>query len=95
MSWLTRWGKSDMREWGGWHSLEDRERYLLSEIKRLEKEVDTLKTKNKLLDEKLGRVRELALGAVIDYFQNNVVVQHYENGYCIAEKRRKNENFEI
>lgn len=92
MSWITRWKISDMSKWGGWHSLEDRENYLLSEIKRLENEVNILKTKDKLLDEKLGRVKELALGAVIEYFQKNVIVQHYENDYFIAEKRRKNDN---
>lgn len=91
MSWLTRWNIKNMEEWGGWHSLEDRENYLLSEIERLEKEINILKTKDKLLDEKLGKVRELALGAVIEYFQNNVIVQHYENGYFIAEKRSKHE----
>lgn len=89
MSWITRWKKSDMRKWGGWHSLEDREKYLLSEIERLENEVNALKIKDKLLDEKLGKVRELALGEVIEYFQNNVIVQHYDNGYYVAEKRRK------
>lgn len=89
MSWLTRWRKKDLREWGGWHSLEDRENYLLAEIERLENEIDILKTNKKLLDERLGRVRESALSAVIEYFQKNVIVQHYENGYNIAEKRSK------
>lgn len=91
MSWITRWKIKDMKKWGGWHSIEDRENYLLAEIKRLENEINILKTKDKLLDEKLGKVRESALGAVIEYFQNNVIVQHYENGYFIAEKRRNNE----
>lgn len=91
MSWITRWKKKDLRKWGGWHSLEDRENYLLTEIERLENEINILKTNNKLLDERLGRVREIALSAVIEYFQKNVIVQHYENGYNVAEKGVKNE----
>ena len=87
MSWITRWKIRDLHKWGGWHSLEDRENYLLSEIERLENEVNILKTKDKLLDEKLGKVKELALGAVIEYFQKNVIVQHYKNDYFVAEKR--------
>lgn len=28
MSWLTRWKIDNMRKWGGWHSLEERERII-------------------------------------------------------------------
>ena len=91
MSWITRWKTKDLEKWGGWHSLEDRENYLLAQIKRLENEINILKTKDKLMDEKLGRVKELALGAVVEYFQKNVIVQHYDNDCFIAEKRGKHE----
>ena len=90
MSWITRWGIKNMQKWGGWHSLEDRENYLLSQIEYLQNEINNLKIKNKILDENFKKTREIALGAVIEYFQQNVIVQHYDN-YSIASKKEKHD----
>lgn len=89
MSWLSRWGIKNMRKWGGWHSLEDREEFLLSQIEYLQSEISNLKTKNKIIEERLGKTKELALSAVIEYFNKNILIQHTEHGIYYTELKNK------
>ena len=56
MSWLSRWGNENMQKWGGWHSLEEREEFLLSQIEYLQSEISNLETKNKIIEERLGLI---------------------------------------
>jgi len=45
MSWLSRWSRKDMIKWKGYHSLEERENYLLYRLESLEEEVKKLSSK--------------------------------------------------
>ena len=45
MSWLSWWKIDDMIKWKGYHSLEERENYLLYRLENLEEEVEKLKAK--------------------------------------------------
>lgn len=60
---------------------------MLSEVERLEKDLNNIKLENKVLNEKLNHVEERAISAVVEYFNKNVIVRHCEdNYYDIAEK---------
>lgn len=89
MSWLSRWGIKNMQRWGGWHSLEEREEFLLSQIEYLQSEISNLETKNKIIEERLGKTKELALSAVIEYFNKNILIQHTEHDIYYTELKNK------
>lgn len=89
MSWLSRWGIKNMQKWGGWHSLEEREEFLLSQIEYLQSEISNLETKNKIIEERLDKTKELALSAVIEYFNKNILIQHTEHSIYYTELKNK------
>ena len=91
MSWVSRWGIKNMRRWGGWHSLEEREEYLLGNIKHLEKKIKLLEIKDKLLDDRLDMVYERTIESVRDFFRENILVQRIEDDVYITNHKRKKE----
>ena len=89
MSWISRWGIKNMRRWGGWHSLEEREEYLLDNIDRLYEKIEELELKNKIINEELNKIEEKAIMAVRKFFMEKVIVQHTKDSVYYTELKKE------
>lgn len=78
-----------MRRWGGWHSLEEREEYLLDNIDRLYEKIEELELKNKIINEELNKIEEKAIMAVRKFFMEKVIVQHTKDSVYYTELKKE------
>ena len=65
MSWISRWKIDDMIKWKGYHSLEERENYLLYRLESLEEKVAMLDGKQEILLEALNKIKKGRIKNVI------------------------------